>query len=418
VYYKLLNAGVRLAATGGTDNFSDVWFDASGGAARTYAKLEPGQDFTFDNWLAAVRAGRTFATSGPLIFLSVEGREPGDELVLDDDDATSLAVELDVNSIVPLDAIEIIVNGEIVHGWRPRGNLRGRTFRTTIDIPESGWIAARAIGPSSRYVGDAFAFAQTSPVYVTRDGESFTSAADGAFLAQAVETTWQLAETRNGWVSDADRRDYEAGIKAARDYYRRIVLKHPDAAVFREQAPDVFNVNIETNKGPIVIEMRRDWSPLGADRFYNLVRFGYYDDMRIHRVRDGDFVQFGINGDPAISRAWRNRTIKDDPVVASNLRGTFAFAHGEPADDRTTQVYINLRDKPELDEIGFSIMGRVVDGMDVADALYSGYGEQAGGGIRGGKQDPVFEGGNAWLDANYPELDRIIEATVEPVDPD
>jgi len=413
VYYRLLNSGIRLAATGGTDNFSDVWFDASGGAARTYAKLEDGQDFTFDNWLAAVRAGRTFATSGPLVFLSVEGREPGDELRLGEADPTSLAVELDVSSIVPLDAIEIVVNGEIVHGWKPRGRLQGRTFRTSINLPDGGWIAARAIGPSNRYVGDTFAFAQTSPVYVVSDGSPFTSAADAAFLAQAVETTWQLAEARNNWTTDADKRAYEAGIKAARDYYRRIVLENPDAAVFSERAPDVFNVNIETTKGRIVVEMHRGWSPLGADRFYNLVRFGYYDDMRIHRIRDGDFVQFGINGDPGISQAWRERTIPDDPVVESNLRGTFAFAHGEPADDRTTQVYINLRDKPELDEIGFSIMGRVIDGMDVADALYSGYGERAGGGIRGGKQDPVFQGGNAWLDENFPELDRIIEATVE-----
>jgi homoserine O-acetyltransferase len=149
-----------------------------------------------------------------------------------------------------------------------------------------------------------------------------------------------------------------------------------------------------------------------VDRFYNLVRFGYYDDMRIHRIRAGDFVQWGIHGDPAISQAWRQHPIKDDPVKASNLRGTIAFAHGEPADDRTTQVYINLRDKPEMDAMDFSVMGRVVEGMDVADRLYADYAEQAGGGIRGGKQDPVFEGGNAYLDANFPRLDRILRATI------
>ena len=100
-------------------------------------------------------------------------------------------------------------------------------------------------------------------------------------------------------------------------------------------------------------------------------------------------------------------------MVESNLRGTFAFAHGEGDDDRTTQVYINLKDKPELDSIEFAVMGRVVEGMDVADALFAGYGEQAGGGIRGGKQAPVFEGGNAWLDDNFPRLDRIVRATIE-----
>ena len=412
VYYRLLNAGLRLAATGGTDNFSDVWYDASGGTARTYARLAPGENFDFSNWIEAVRAGRTFATSGPLLFLSVEGREPGVELFLGGNESDTLSIDLGVTSIVPLERVELIVNGEVVETWTVSGDGNW-AFDSSIELPDSGWIAARAVGPSSQYVGDAFAFAQTSPVYVTRDGKPFTSAADAAFLAEAVETTWRLAEMRDSWVTSSQKQAYRTGIEQARDYYRGIVLKNPDATVFSETAPEVFNVNIDTTKGRIVIEMHRDWSPIGVDRFYNLVRFGYYDDMRVHRIRDGDFVQFGINGDPAIAQAWRDRPIKDDPVVESNLRGTFAFAHGEPADDRTTQVYINLKDKPQLDAMGFSIMGRVVEGMDVADALYSGYGESAGGGIRGGKQAPVFEGGNAWLDEHYPQLDRIVEATIQ-----
>ncbi len=413
VYYRLLNSGIRLAATGGTDNFSDVWFDASGGTARTYARLAPGEAFGFSTWIDAVRAGRTFATSGPLLFLTVGGKEPGDELRLNRDDADAVAVELDLSSIAPLDRAEIIVNGKVRETWSLSGGSDSWAFETTIDLPGSGWIAARAIGPTSRYVGDEFAFAQTSAVYVVRDDQPFTSADDAAFLAESVETTWRLALDRNLWTTAAQKDAYRAGVLEARDYYRRIALHDPTADAFAARAPDEFRVRLETSRGLIVIELHRDWAPVGVDRFYNLVRFGYYDDMRIHRVRDGEFVQFGINGDPAISKAWRDAPIADDPVVESNLRGTLAFAHGTSDDDRTSQVYINLRDKPELDTMEFAIMGRVVQGMDVADALYSGYGERAGGGIRGGRQDPVFEGGNAWLDENFPELDRIYEAGVE-----
>lgn len=416
IYYRLLNAGIRLAATGGTDNFSDVWFDASGGAARTYARLLPGQSLTFDTWLDSVRHDRTFATNGPLLFLSVDGKSPGDDIQLSGDDPASFEVQLDVSSIAALDRVELVVNGDVVRVWEPRGNQSSWSFATSVNLQDAGWIAARAIGPSSRYVGDAFAFAQTSPVHVLRDDRAYTSAADAAFLAEAVDTTWRLAEARNTWVTGEQKATYKAYVRQAQNYYRTIVLREPESAVFEEQAPPQFIVNVETNKGRIVIEMHRDWSPIGVDRFYNLVRQGFYDDMRIHRIREGDFVQFGIHGDPEIAQAWRGRSIKDDPAVVSNLRGTFAFAHGEPLDDRTTQVYINLRDKPELDETGFSIMGRVIEGMDVADALYAGYGERAGGGIRGGRQDPVFEGGNDFLDRHFPLLDRIIKVGINPLD--
>ncbi|MFK7829569.1 MAG: CehA/McbA family metallohydrolase [Congregibacter sp.] len=416
IYYRLLNSGIRLAATGGTDNFSDVWFDPSGGAARTYARLQPGAPFNFTNWLEAVRAGRTFASSGPLLFLSVDGKEPGDELRVEGDGQRSFAVQVSVSSIAPLDRVEIIVNGEVMHAWDPAKNTQTWRFDTSLEIPDSGWVAARAIGPASPYVGDEFAFAQTSPVHILRNGQAFTLASDAAFLADAVAKTWQFARARDTWANEAEKQAYESGIRTAQDYYRRIVLKHPDDALFSEPAPDIFEAQLQTSQGPIVIEMHRNWSPLGVDRFYNLLRFGYYDDMRIHRIRAGDFVQFGIHGEPAVAKAWRDQPIADDPVVVSNMRGTFAFAHGEPADDRTTQVYINLRDKPEMDKLGFSVMGRVIQGMDVADSLYSTYAERAGGGIRGGKQAPVFNGGNAYLDANYPRLDRILRATIKQPD--
>ncbi|MBI3406466.1 MAG: peptidylprolyl isomerase [Acidobacteria bacterium] len=164
----------------------------------------------------------------------------------------------------------------------------------------------------------------------------------------------------------------------------------------------------------MVIECHREWAPQGADRFYNLVRAGYYDSVRFHRVIAGRWAQFGINGDPAIAKAWRTRTIPDDPRRESNVRGTVAFAFAVP-NGRTTQVFINLRDNSAIhDKEPFVPFGKIVEGMDVIDRLNSEYGETSGGGIRAGKQDPVFDGGNAYLAKNYPRLDFIRKATVVP----
>jgi peptidyl-prolyl cis-trans isomerase A (cyclophilin A) len=177
-------------------------------------------------------------------------------------------------------------------------------------------------------------------------------------------------------------------------------------------APAVFDVRLETSKGVIMLEIHRDWSPHGVDRFYHLVRAGYYDEARFFRVIKGRWAQFGINGDPKISAAWRNRTIPDDPRTQSNLRGTIAYAFAVP-DGRTTQVFINLKDNsPTHDALGFVPFGTIVQGMDVADALYSQYGEAAGGGIRGGKQAALFESGNAYLTSFFPRLDYITRATI------
>lgn len=412
VYYKLLNSGIRIAATGGTDNFSDVWYDPSGGATRTYARIEQPGSFNFDDWLAAVRDGRTFASSGPLIFLSVNGNQPGDEIRLGNDQSAGLDVEVEVSSISPLDKVEILVNGDVAKEWVPAGVGPTWRFEGSVDAPEGGWIAARVIGPPSRYVGDAFAFAQTSPVYVLRDGKSFTSVADARFLLQSVDALWQRVKARNAWFNEAQERTYQQYVNQARAIYRNVILMHPQDEEFQVSAPGKFRVILQTTKGPIVIAVRRKWSPHGADRFYNLVRNGYYDDTRIFRVRDKDFAQFGIHGQPAVAQAWRNQRIPDDPVVESNVRGSVAFAMGTQPDDRTTQIYINLKDKPELDAMGFAVMGEVIDGMEAADALYSDYGESAAGGIRGGKQDVAFAGGNAYFAEHFPELDSIIDATV------
>ena len=173
------------------------------------------------------------------------------------------------------------------------------------------------------------------------------------------------------------------------------------------RAPDVYRVQIDTTKGAFVVEVQRKWAPRGADRFYELVRSGFFDDSRFFRVRSGFIAQFGIAGEPVVNARWK--PIADDPVRQSNTRGTIAFAMTGP-DTRLTQVYINLADNARLDADGFAPFGRVVSGMDVVDRLYDGYGEESGGGMRGGKQAPLLRGGNEYLDANYPKLDRIVRA--------
>ena len=184
------------------------------------------------------------------------------------------------------------------------------------------------------------------------------------------------------------------------------------ATVSAQQAPAQFVVRLDTTKGPIVIECVRDWAPQGADRFYQLVTSGYYDDAAVFRIRSKTWAQFGIAADPKVAQAWRGRTIADDPFKQPNARGTIAFAWAVP-NGRTTQVFINLRDNRDThDKEPFVPFGRVIEGMDVADALFDEYGEAAGGGIRAGKQDPVFQGGNEYLRKNFPKLDYIKTARV------
>jgi cyclophilin family peptidyl-prolyl cis-trans isomerase len=190
------------------------------------------------------------------------------------------------------------------------------------------------------------------------------------------------------------------------------VLLHPDSPEMNRRAPDRFGVRLETSQGAVVLEVHRDWAPHGADRFYDLVRHGYYDEARFFRVIAGKWAQFGIHGVPRVATLWRGETIPDDPPRESNRRGTIGFAFAVPH-GRTTQVFINLRDNSEtLDPQGFAPFGRVVAGMDAIDSLNAEYGESAGGGIRGGKQDPLFAGGNAFLAREFPRLDFIRRARV------
>jgi peptidyl-prolyl cis-trans isomerase A (cyclophilin A) len=200
-----------------------------------------------------------------------------------------------------------------------------------------------------------------------------------------------------------------AGL-AQSDRARLLQPDHPDMT---RRAPDESHVRLQTTKGIIRMVMRREWSPHGVDRFYNLVRHGYYDDTAVFRIRAGTWAQFGIHGDPKIAQAWRTRTIPDDQRVESNVRGTVAYAFKDP-NGRTTQVFINLRDNSATHDVEpFVPFAKVVEGMDVADAWYAEYGEQAGGGIRAGKQDPVFFGGNAYLRRYFPRLDYVVKTTID-----
>jgi peptidyl-prolyl cis-trans isomerase A (cyclophilin A) len=179
-----------------------------------------------------------------------------------------------------------------------------------------------------------------------------------------------------------------------------------------EKAPAVYKAKFDTSNGTFVIEVHRDWAPNGADRFYNLVKNGFYNDARFFRVINGFMVQFGISGNPDLSAVWREARIPDDPVKQSNTRGMVSFATAGP-NTRTTQVFINFGDNAGLDGQGFSPFGQVVSGMNVVDSIYDGYGEGAPRG-RGPDQGRIQTEGNAYLVEAYPKLDYIKKATIEP----
>ena len=178
------------------------------------------------------------------------------------------------------------------------------------------------------------------------------------------------------------------------------------------KAPATYQVKFTTTKGDFVISVTRAWAPLGADRFYNLVKHGFYTDAHFFRVIPGFVVQFGLNADPQVSRVWRAANIKDDSVTQSNKPGTVTFATAG-RDTRTTQVFINLGNNGGLDSQGFAPFGQVTDGMDVVKKLHSGYGEGAPNG-RGPDQGAITTQGKEYLDKNFPKLDSIKTATIVP----
>jgi peptidyl-prolyl cis-trans isomerase A (cyclophilin A) len=191
----------------------------------------------------------------------------------------------------------------------------------------------------------------------------------------------------------------------------REALHDPSKAT--EKAPELYKAKFATTKGDFVIEVHRDWSPNAADRFYNLVRIGFYDGIRFFRVVDGFMAQFGIHGDPGVMAKWRSSRIPDDPPKQSNKRGFVSFAMAGPG-SRTTQVFINYVDgNARLDPMGFAPFGQVVSGMDVVDSLYKGYGEAAPKG-KGPDQTRMQTEGNAYLEKEFPQLDSVKTATIVP----
>ncbi|MDX6769972.1 MAG: peptidylprolyl isomerase [Elusimicrobiota bacterium] len=179
-----------------------------------------------------------------------------------------------------------------------------------------------------------------------------------------------------------------------------------------EKAPETFKVRLDTTQGPVVIAVTRAWSPLGADRFYNLVKLGYYDGVAFFRVLGGFMAQTGIHGDPAVNVKWRGARFPDDPMgVKSNTRGMVTFATAGPQ-SRTSQIFFNYGDNSNLDPMGFTPFGQVVEGMERLDKLYNGYGEGAPSGP-GPDQGRVQNEGNAYLKAEYPKLDYIKTARLE-----
>jgi peptidyl-prolyl cis-trans isomerase A (cyclophilin A) len=185
-------------------------------------------------------------------------------------------------------------------------------------------------------------------------------------------------------------------------------VAHPDLldpSKASEKAPDVFKAKFATTKGDFVVEVHRDWSPSGADRFYNLVRMGFYDDTRFFRAVNGFMVQFGISGDPAVTRKWTTATIPDDPVKQSNKAGYVTFAKTGMPNSRTTQIFVNTVDNGRLDAMGFAPFAQVVQGLEIVNALYNGYGE-------GLNQSAIQTQGNEYLDTKYPKLDSVRHAEI------
>jgi peptidyl-prolyl cis-trans isomerase A (cyclophilin A) len=185
-------------------------------------------------------------------------------------------------------------------------------------------------------------------------------------------------------------------------------LINPSAAELAKTAPDSFKVRFETSKGHFTVMAHRDWAPLGTDRFYFLVNNGFYDGARFFRTLPNFVVQFGLSGDPKVSKAWEDRRILDDPVKQSNQAGYITYAMGGP-NTRTTQIFINKVDNSRLDAMGFAPFAKIIDGMHVVEQFYGGYGD---GGRGGPDQTLLRTQGNGYLDRQFPKLDSIVKARI------
>jgi len=181
-----------------------------------------------------------------------------------------------------------------------------------------------------------------------------------------------------------------------------------DPSALSEMAPDVYRARFDTSKGPFVIEVHREWAPIGADRFYNLVKNGFYDGTRFFRVRPGFMAQFGLNGNPDIQGAWQRAFLRDDPVIQKNVRGFVSFTTESRPQSRFTQIFINYADNSRLDADGFAPFGEVVSGMDVVDKLFSPGDPQP-------DQRRILREGNQYLQKEFPQLDFVKKATIAPL---
>jgi len=209
MYYHMLNVGVRLPVTGGTDNFSNVWRDPSGGTARTYARLEG--PISWHGWIDAIRAGRTVATNGPLLFAQVDGQEPGSQL----SSRARVTVDVDLATIAPVEVIEIIVDGEVARTISVAEGERRLSARESIPVEGARWIAVRARGGKARYSGDNYTFAHTTPVYFTDAPPNAASRASADFLALVIEEIWRRVDQRDAWLRPEDRVLYRLHLDEA-----------------------------------------------------------------------------------------------------------------------------------------------------------------------------------------------------------
>lgn len=226
--------------------------------------------------------------------------------------------------------------------------------------------------------------------------------------AHASQTQVQASSSHKQADQSVETQSEKPTAPAAADATEaKVDVLDPSTATMR--APETYVAKLETTKGDILIDVTRAWSPHGADRFYNLVKAGYFEDIAFFRVIDGFMAQAGIHGDPSISRAWKSASIDDDKVASSNTRGMVTFATAGP-NTRTTQFFINLADNARLDSMGFSPFGKVRD-MKAVDALYAGYGEGAPRG-QGPSQGRIEAEGNAYLKSEFPKLDYIRRATI------
>ncbi|MGH7530380.1 MAG: peptidylprolyl isomerase [Gemmatimonadales bacterium] len=221
---------------------------------------------------------------------------------------------------------------------------------------------------------------------------------------RTIRSVWMLALAVAACGGEGEGAGETDGAALAPD------LMSPASPAFAAQAPDSFRARFETSTGEFVIAVHRAWAPHGADRFYNLVRAGYYDGVRFFRVIPGFMAQFGIHGDPEVSAAWREQYIPDDPVLRTNIRGMVSFATAGPG-TRTTQVFVNYRNNDRLDAMGFAPFGQVIEGMEVVDSLYRGYGEGQPRG-RGPAQMRLQIEGNEYIERQFPRLDYIIRARI------